>query len=149
MSAYTDYPPIRRLPHLAPAMGAVPIFGPRYGQGWRFNGLGDTAPVTTSAPPSPDATTPTTITEPIAPATELAMGASTAMLSGAAVGGVAAGTWRGAGIGAGMNVGLWSALVAIGLGRAPRRLARDAPRRRGPRARARRRPRCDSFVRKG
>jgi hypothetical protein len=114
MTAFTDYPPIRRLPHLAPAMGAVPIFGPRYGQWWRVNGLGDTAPVASSAPPSPDATTPTTITEPIAPATELAMGASTAMLSGAAVGGVAAGTWRGAGIGAGMNVGLWSALVAIG-----------------------------------
>lgn len=39
---------------------------------------------------------------------EVGVGAATAALSGALTGGVAAGTWNGAGIGAAVTVGAWS-----------------------------------------
>lgn len=108
--AYTDYPRQSRFAHMAPIMGAVPIFAPRYGRG-----LGTTDPDTSTAPPPAEgAITPTAETDPVAPSAELALGAGTAALAGAAVGGVAAGSWRGAGIGAGMNVGVWAALTVTG-----------------------------------
>jgi len=119
-NAYTDYPRQGRFGHMAPIMGAVPIFGPRHGQGFPVRGLGFALPTDQNdvadptAPPSPETTIPATVTDPQSPSAELAVGAGTAALAGAVVGGVAAGSYRGAGIGAGVNVGVWSALTAMG-----------------------------------
>jgi len=124
--AYTDYPRQTRFAHLAPVMGAVPIFGPRAGEGIPFRGAfafasaqpgttaGDSMDPSVVGPPTTQNITPTSATAPTAPSAEIALGAGTAALAGAAVGGVAGGSWRGAGIGAGMNVGLWSAITVAG-----------------------------------
>lgn len=114
--AFTDYPRSRRFPHLAPLMGAVPIYGSEQPADLRVSGLGATADagVTPTIAPPNASTVPSSVTEPSSPSDELAVAAGTALLTGAVVGGVAAGSWRGAAIGAGMNAGVWSALTAGG-----------------------------------
>lgn len=65
--------------------------------------------VATSTPPSD--VTPLTATQPNSPTVELALSAGMAAASGVTIGGIASGTWRGAGIGAGVSVGLWGVLT--------------------------------------
>lgn len=77
--------------------------------------FGDTTTETipaTSVPPSD--VTPSSITQPNSPTVELALSAGMAAASGVTVGGIASGTWRGAGIGAGVSVGLWGVMTAQG-----------------------------------
>lgn len=65
--------------------------------------------MSTSTPPSD--VTPLTATQPNSPTVELALSAGMAAASGVTVGGIASGTWRGAGIGAGVSVGLWGVMT--------------------------------------
>lgn len=123
-AGYTGYPRITRWPHMAPALGAQPIPGfarpiavPGYAQGAPqpaqspdsgFSGLGTAIdPDTATAPLSP-ANTPSEVLP------EAFLGIGTAALSGAITGGVAAGSMRGAGIGASLNMGLWSMFTVLG-----------------------------------
>jgi hypothetical protein len=69
--------------------------------------LGDA--VATSSPPTD--VTPTSVTQPNSPTVELALSAGMAAASGVTIGGIASGTWRGAGIGAGVSMGLWGVMT--------------------------------------
>jgi len=48
------------------------------------------------------------------PLPEALLGFTTAGMSGAIVGGIASNSWSGAGIGAGLNIGLWATFNVIG-----------------------------------
>ncbi len=48
------------------------------------------------------------------PLPEVALGLVTSGMSGAVTGGIAAGTWRGAFIGMGVNMGAWSLMTLLG-----------------------------------
>jgi len=65
--------------------------------------------MSTSTPPSD--VTPLTATQPNSPTVELALSAGMAAASGVTIGGIASGTWRGAGIGAGVSMGLWGVMT--------------------------------------
>lgn len=52
--------------------------------------------------------------DPLEPLPESLLGLTTAGMSGALTGGIAASSWYGAGIGAAVNVGLWSLFNLIG-----------------------------------
>lgn len=63
----------------------------------------------TSTPPSD--VTPASATQPNSPTVELALSAGMAAASGVTIGGISSGTWRGAGIGAGVSTALWGVLT--------------------------------------
>lgn len=90
---FTTYPEVHsKMPHFAPALGAMPM--PTQAGGIvmdEIKGL--------------------TGSEMLGPAV---VGVGTAGLGGALTGGLAAGTWKGALIGAGLNAGLWGAFTLFG-----------------------------------
>lgn len=118
--AFTGFPQVRQsLPHFAPVLGAMTIPG--------INRM----PTSTTTMPHqssdqtvvPDAvldamqaqTTPLAPAGPApAPVPEVLLGIGTAGISGAITGGIAASSWRGAAIGAGVNAGLWSGFTLLG-----------------------------------
>lgn len=136
MSSWTGYPKISGFPHMAPALGALPIptiqrSGPPQNgmfpgappwshlpplQG--LNGLGASVP---GAPEVIDQATleqagqqsAARVTNTPETLPEVGLGIATAAFSGALTGGVAAASWRGAAIGAGLNAGLWSGFTAF------------------------------------
>lgn len=82
-----------RIPHHAPMLGATPL--PAVPQGGEVDASGTTSGF---ADPLP----------------EVLLGLATSGLSGALTGGVAAGSWRGAGIGAAATATVWSVLTLLG-----------------------------------
>jgi len=116
--AYTGFPQVGTLPHLAPVFGAMPIPGvSRMPTAMQEPAVTDQIPTMTpdavldaTGRSAPLATAPGAGT----PLPEVMLGIGTASLSGAITGGIAASSWRGAGIGAGVNAGLWSSFTLLG-----------------------------------
>ena len=90
-----------RFPHFAPVLGAQPLIH-EPGRGLE-SVLADAEPEGT----------PSSIVAPD-PWPEVSVGVATAALSGGIIGGVAAGHWPGASIGAGVSTAAWSAFTLFG-----------------------------------
>ncbi len=74
-------------------------------------GMGTVDPTVNAATPVTTPGAAITSTEPLP---EVALGLVTSGMSGAVTGGIAAGTWRGAFIGMGVNMGAWSLMTLLG-----------------------------------
>jgi len=99
---YTGHPKVdARFPHFAPVLGAQPLVH-EPGRGLE-SVLGDA---------EPDGV-PSQIVAPD-PWPEVSVGVATAALSGGLVGGIAAGHWPGASIGAGLSTAAWSVFTLFG-----------------------------------
>jgi len=102
-----------RFPHFAPIFGAMTMPYVSSDEMSGVPGMGAADPTNANGPiPVPmSPAVPTTNTEPLP---EVALGLVTSGMSGAVTGGIAAGTWRGAFIGMGVNMGAWSLMTLLG-----------------------------------
>lgn len=114
--ARTAFPQVGSLPHLAPVFGALPIPGvSRMPTGTTMADEVMQPDQVLGAPGVPQMLQPSAaVPAPVAPMAEVLLGIGTASLSGAVIGGVAASSWRGASIGAGVSSGLWATFTLLG-----------------------------------